>query len=354
MHGHCGDAQPAKARRDRRGKRWGQPFQDKRDWKVYNKQLVGRGELLIHPTFFQRWSDDVKKANQGKEGAPFRYPDPLFQYLAFVRTRTKGLDYRTLEGFTRSLIEGMKPGLKIWGMTDEELARIQAPSFSQIRRRIVNLKLDPKDVSLLEKDEEVYLLLDATGVKVTNRNEWIRKHGGNRQSRGWLKLHIGIDHVHKQTQVLVTTTDRVGDVRKAPQLIHRGAKAIRDKGAQPTRGYGDGAYDSRDAHQSCKDEKVRPVLKIKAGASTKKQGKPERAKRVRDYQSLGYRDWAEFNRYGLHWLLEAKIGAVKRTTGEWVQSTTWQARSQEAKLKFWTHDAMLKHDHTGRAPWDRT
>ena len=101
--------------------RWGEPFQDRRDWKVYNRQLVGRGELLIHPTFFQRWAHDIEQANHGKEGAPFEYPEALLQYLAFVRTRTKGLDYRSLQGFAHALIEGAKPGLRIWGMKDEEL-----------------------------------------------------------------------------------------------------------------------------------------------------------------------------------------------------------------------------------------
>lgn len=319
---------------------------------VYNRQLVGRGELLIHPSFFQRWADDVRSLNQGKEGAPFEYPDSLFQYLAFVRTRTKGLDYRSLQGFVRALIEGAKPGLRVWGMKEEELALLKAPHFTHIRRRILPLHLDPKDVSLLEKDEEVYLLLDATGVKVTNRSEWIRKHANNRQSRGWLKVHLGIDATHQQTQVLVTTRERVGDVRKGPELVHRGAQAIRRQGAQPTRGYGDAAYDARKVHNACRDEGLRPVLKIKAGSSTKKKGSPERAKRVREYQSLGYKDWARHTRYGLRWLIEAKFGAVKRTTGEWVQSTTWRPMEKEVALKFWTHDTMLYHDHTGRAPWD--
>lgn len=319
---------------------------------MYNRQLVGRGELLIHPSFFRRWAHDLKALNQAKEGAPFQYPDALFQYLAFVRTRAKGLDYRSLEGFTHGLIEGAKPGLRIWGMTDAELALLQAPSFSQIRRRIVSLKLDPKDVSLPEKDEEVYLLLDATGVKVTNRSEWIRKHAGNRQSRGWLKIHLGIDHQHQQTQVLVTTRERVGDVRKGPELVRRGARAIRRRGARPTRGIADAAYDSRPTHNACREQDLRPVLRIKAGASTRKKNSPERAQRVRDYQSLGYRDWSEYNQYGLHWRLEAKIGAVKRTTGEWVQSTRWPGMAKEAHLKFWVHDALLAHDRTGRAPWD--
>ncbi|MCA1846859.1 MAG: IS5 family transposase [Actinobacteria bacterium] len=335
-----------------KGERWGEPFQDRRDWKLYNRQLVGRGQMLIHPTFFKKWSDELDTMNQGKEGGPFEVPDSFIQYLAFVRTRAR-LDYRTLQGFAQGLIENVKPGLRVWGMTDEQLARLKAPSFSQIRRRMVRLKIDPKDVSLLEKDQEVYLLLDATGVKVTNRGEWIRQHGSAGQSRGWLKLHLGIDKNHKQTATLIVTTDAVGDVRKGPELIRRTAKAIRDRGANPTRDYGDGAYDSRADFDESKRQGLRPVIKPRTNSYANAHGSLERKRRVIEFQRLGYKDWAGYLDYGIRWLIEAKIGAVKRTMGEYVAAKAWWPMVREAKYKFWAHDAMLYHDHTGQSPWER-
>lgn len=307
---------------------------------------------MIHPSFFQAWSKDLDRMNRGKQGAAFEYPDALFQYLALVRTRAKGLDYRSLEGFTRGLIQGVKPALREAGMTEAELVRIKAPHFTQIRRRIVKLRLDPKLVSLLEKDEDVCLLLDATGVKVTNRSEWVRKHANHRQSHGWLKVHLAAESKHQQSVTVVVTRERVGDVRKGPELVHRGADAVRRRGARATRAYADGAYDARKVHNACREEGVRPVIRIHRGASRKSKGSPERAKRVREYQKLGYRRWAERLQYGVRWRVEAKIGAVKRTTGEFVNSTSWRGMEKEAQLKFWTHDALLQHDHTGRAPWD--
>lgn len=319
---------------------------------MYNRQLVGRGQMLIHPTFFQKWSLELDRMNDGKEGGPFEVPDSFIQWLAFVRARAR-LDYRTLEGFAEGLIENVKPGLRVWGMKEGELSRLKAPSFSQIRRRMVRLKIDPKDVSLLEKGEDVYLILDATGVKVTNRSEWIRKHGGERQSRGWLKLHLGVDKAHRQTAALIVTREGVGDVRKGPALIHRSANAVRGRGARPVRAYADGAYDSRDDFDACRREGLRPVIKPRTLSNRKRGGRSfERPKRVHEYQGLGYEDWAGYLGYGDRWLIEAKIGAVKRTMGEYVAAKTWWPMVREAEQKFWAHDAMLHHDRTGRSPWD--
>lgn len=320
---------------------------------MYNKQLIGRGTMIVHPTFFQTWVHDVDRMNAGKEGRPFKVPDSCIQWLAFCRTRFKGLDYRTLQGFAEGFIENAKPALRAWGMGQQDLDKIQAPSFSQIRRRIKTLKLDPKTISLLEEGEAVEIILDASGVKVTNRGEWIRRHGKGRQKKGWLKIHLGIDRNHQQTTALITTTERVGDVREGPRLTQRSANHVRARRAKPVKEYADGAYDSRHTFDACNAEGIRPVIRPRAGSSRKKRGGTmERPKRVREFERLGYDDWAGYLDYGYRWLIESKFSSVKRTTGEYVTSREWHAMVQETRLKFWAHDAMLYHDHAGRSPWD--
>lgn len=289
--------------------------------------------------------------NQGKEGGPYEVPDSFIKYLAFVRTRAR-LDYRTLEGFARTLIHNVKPGLRAWGMKEEELARLKAPSFSQIRRRILHLHLDPKDVTLLQEGDEVSIILDASGVKVTNRSEWIRKHEGNRQSRGWLKLHLGIARETKQSTCVIVTTDAVGDVREGPALIRQGARNVRAQGAHPTRLLGDGGYDARKCFDACRNQGLRPVIRIRAGSGTKlKGGTFERPQRVAEFNNLGCRDWAGYLSYGDRWHIEGKFGAIKRLTGEYVAAKRYRPMQKEVALKVWTHDALLYHDQTGRTPW---
>ena len=45
-------------------KRWGKKFEDKRDWKTYNKHLIKRGEYYINPRFLDNWLDEIKELNQ--------------------------------------------------------------------------------------------------------------------------------------------------------------------------------------------------------------------------------------------------------------------------------------------------
>ena len=78
-------------------KRWGKKYEDKRDWKLYNKQLIKRGEFYINPSFLETWLDEIKEMNYGKVGEPYLYPHSLIDFLAILHS--KGFDYIDLDPF---------------------------------------------------------------------------------------------------------------------------------------------------------------------------------------------------------------------------------------------------------------
>ena len=82
-------------------KRWGKKFKDNRNWKEYNAKLIKRGEYYINPRFLETWLEETKEANFGKVGEPFLYPNSLIEFLAVLKS--KGFDYRALEGIIRAL-----------------------------------------------------------------------------------------------------------------------------------------------------------------------------------------------------------------------------------------------------------
>ena len=41
------------------GKRWGNKFIDKRNWKSYNEELVVRGEFLLPMNMFDSWYEEL-------------------------------------------------------------------------------------------------------------------------------------------------------------------------------------------------------------------------------------------------------------------------------------------------------
>jgi len=55
-------------------KRWGRKFEDKRDWKPYNEQLVMRGEILLAFDFVKDWNDELADMNCGKVGGTLSVP----------------------------------------------------------------------------------------------------------------------------------------------------------------------------------------------------------------------------------------------------------------------------------------
>ncbi len=83
-------------------RRWGEKYVDKSDWKQYNESLVRRGEVLLDFDLLHEWEEDLRKMNDGKEGARFRYPEAFMRLLAYMHVLFH-LPFRQEEGFVKSL-----------------------------------------------------------------------------------------------------------------------------------------------------------------------------------------------------------------------------------------------------------
>ncbi|MDD5778042.1 MAG: transposase, partial [Candidatus Thermoplasmatota archaeon] len=113
------------------------------------------------------WLDETKEMNFRKVGQPYIYPDSMIEFLGMLRS--KGFDYRALQGMVRALSKKLGPFPVI--------------SFSQIRRRITKLCLSFKATS-----DNLIVGCDSSGIKVSNRGEWMREKWAVR--RGWIKVVI--------------------------------------------------------------------------------------------------------------------------------------------------------------------
>lgn len=49
-------------------KRWGKPYEDKRNWSEYNEKLVLRGEFYLALKFLAKWDSELLKMNINKRG----------------------------------------------------------------------------------------------------------------------------------------------------------------------------------------------------------------------------------------------------------------------------------------------
>src|SRR6185503_17546017 len=147
------------------------------NWSEYNESLVRRGEMLFDSGFLQNWRAELKKMNKGKEGANYHYPNSLILLLATVHAYL--LPYRQLEGFLRTMSKHIKK------------LKEMVPDFTTIWWwRVVKIKinLDPK-INLERND--IIIAVDSTGIKVTNRGQWILdKWKKKRKRKGFIKIHV--------------------------------------------------------------------------------------------------------------------------------------------------------------------
>jgi len=62
----------------------------------------GRGELNLDSSVLEEWKRELKKANKGKVGEPYHYPESYIRLLAFIRLLFHQ-PYRQTEGFVHFL-----------------------------------------------------------------------------------------------------------------------------------------------------------------------------------------------------------------------------------------------------------
>jgi len=289
-------------------KRWGKKRKYERDWKAYNEHLIKRGEYYINPAFLETWIPEVKKMNVGKVGEPYFYPDSMIRFLAVLYG--KSFDYRALEGIMRGF--------------SRHFYDFPVISFSQIRRRILKLPLsfDPKANDLI-------VGVDGTGMKVSNRGEWIRQAWGIR--RGWIKVVILGDSKGNIVDIRIGNEDL--DERKSGRgMVRKNCRNIKTAMM-------DGLHDCKDTFNLCRKLGIGTAIKIRENASEK--GLSPRANEVREYKKKGYKRWAKEKEYGKRWVCtEGIFSAVKRIFGENVRSHKIRNSYKEAKIKFWAYQQI--------------
>jgi len=277
-----------------------------RDWKGYNEALVKRGLILLDLDFVADWSRELKAMNESKEGARYRYPESFVKLLAIVHAYV--LPYRQLEGFMRALSQHVD-GLK-------------APDYTTIWWRVAKMKIDV--ASSVELDKDVTIAVDSTGIKVSNRGEWIRKKW--KVKRGFIKVHIAVDTKTKQILAIEVTKEDVGDGRMLGRLVEGSAGKANVK-----RVIGDGAYDSKNNFRMLAEMGIDPLIRVRKNASLKGGGCMPRKFVV--VEQLGNADWRREKGYGYRWMAESAFSSLKRIFGEHITSVKWNSIVNELLLK---------------------
>ena len=206
----------------------------------------------------EEWHNDLRRANRRKNGAPFLYADALFASITIIRFMAH-VPYRQLQG-----------------MASETVPGIRMPDYSTMFRRMRSIRVGRRGnmVTAVKAGSDsgsgtrhAFWAVDATGIKVDNRGEWIRQKWKVR--RGFVKMHLLVDTETGMILALKVTDDSVGDSKMFVPLLEQAlaqsssSSSLATTHSNPVLVLADGAYASRDIHKTCKDSKVTPLIPLK-------------------------------------------------------------------------------------------
>ena len=286
------------------------------NWKKYNDSLVKRGEILLDFDVIDNWHVELDKMNEGKKGRKFVYPDSFIKLLGYMRAYFH-LPYRQTEGVVRKHASSTLPSI---------------PDYSRLCRRINRLDIkindddDDEDKSSLHDDNFV-IAIDSTGIKVTNRGEWIR-HKWN-VKRGYLKIHVAVDIKRKRILSLHVTSEEVHDGKVLPELVDD-ITIKQNKVIDTT--IADGAYDSNNNFQILSFKGIKPAIKVRKNSRCRKTNHYFRNKTVK-MQKNNLQQWKDSVSYGQRWIVETVFSCIKRMFGEYVTAIRFENMIKEMMLK---------------------
>ncbi|CAN5677161.1 IS5-like element IS903B family transposase [soil metagenome] len=288
-------------------------------WSEYNESLVKRGEILLGFDVLENWDKELDDMNRGKIGEPFHYPDTFVLMLGHAKVYFH-LPYRQTEGIVK-------------GYTKEKLPSI--PDFSTINRRInrLNVKIndDLNKITKNLKDRYIIIAIDSTGIKVTNRGQWMNKKWNviRNKKKGYLKIHVAVDIKSKKILSMEVTDEHVHDNKMLPTLVDGVVKSNRfviDKL------FADGAYDSNNTFKCLSEHGITPCIKVRKNSRVRKTGHMLRNLSV-IAQRKDIPQWKDSVSYGQRWMVETVFSSIKRMFGEYVYSVKMKNMKQELMLK---------------------
>jgi hypothetical protein len=303
-----------------------------RDWKAVNNRLVQQGTILIDVGFLHNWQNELLCMNVDKEGARFAYPESYIRYAGIVRCLI-GLEFRQLEGFLIGV---------------SRFVKIPVPDYSTLQRRFNKL---PAELHIKPKKpgEPFWLAIDASGICVTNRGEWLRKihrKGQIDECKGFIKIHVGIDVKTKQLVSIETTTDKTADCSMFDAVLFG---AINNTGNTVDTVFADGAHDTENNFEKLHDMKIKAVIPIDSNANIKpppdkviqrRRGEPIRRQQAR-IQLADPKKWRKDNQYGLRWIAEMFFSVFKGRHGDYVQAKKFDNMQHELLFKAGLYNQLL-------------
>ena len=283
------------------------------DWPSYNQSLVRRGEILFAYDFLDIWDNNLARMNENKNGKKYKFPDPFILAIGHIRLCFH-LPYRQTEGIIKA--------------TGKSLP--YHPSYSQICRRINKLAISTKRSNDYDDGKDIIIAIDSTGIKVTNRGQWMQEKWNIRKKKGYLKIHVAVNIKTKEILALEVTDEKSHDGKVMPKLIEHvleNNKDIKIKSA-----LGDGSYDSNENFKYLQKKRIMPGIKVRKNSIVSLKNNSLRNREAK-FQTRDFIKWKKKRKYGQRWMVETVFSSIKRMFGEHTSATRFQNMVKEMMMK---------------------
>ena len=277
------------------------------NWASYDRALVRRGDIPIwlSPAAIAAWEPD----GTGTRGAQRKYSDLAIETALTLRLLFH-LPLRQAEGFLTSLFVLM--GLDL-----------RSPDHTTLSRRGQHLDCTLRGVP---RRAGLHLIIDSTGLSIVGEGKWAAAKHGGRGTRGWKKLHVGVD----QTGVIVAhalTDATVDDATTGIELI----EAVNDAITSVT---ADTAYDTVAFYDAAGARGATVVIPPAKTARGSRRGprSSARDRTINTVKSIGRRRWKKASRYHQQARVENAVFRYKSIIGDGLRARTPGGRRVEALL----------------------
>ncbi len=134
------------------------------------------------------------------------------------------------------------------------------PDFTTINRRInkLNIQINNNKIS---KDGYLIIAIDSTGIKVTNRGQWMQDKWNLKNKKGYLKIHVAVNIKSKKILAMHVTDEHIHDSKALPGLVD---EVKSDKKITIGNLFADdGAYDGNGIFKYLLDNGIQPCIKVR-------------------------------------------------------------------------------------------
>jgi hypothetical protein len=116
------------------------------------------------------------------------------------------------------------------------------------------------------KDEYIIIAIDSTGVKVTNRGQWMKEKWHIKNKKRYLKIHIAVNLKTKKILSMKVADEHVHDSKALPELVNDIVKSDRKLTIGKLFG-DDGAYEGNGIFRYLSaDNGILPCIKVRKNA----------------------------------------------------------------------------------------